>query len=101
MCRLRVRSLLGVVEARKRLSEDARIVEAVTVLPAGAVPAAGADERARGIIAFLTIAFGLAWLPFLPVFTGQGALAPILMPFAPAIACFVVRNWITRAGFGD
>ncbi len=23
------------------------------------------------------------------------------MPVAPAIACFVVRRWVTREGFGD
>ena len=59
----------------------------------------GTDQR-RGITAFLVLAFGLAWLPFLPVLVGGPAL-PILMPVAPAIAAFVVRKWITREGFGD
>jgi membrane protease YdiL (CAAX protease family) len=57
----------------------------------------------RGILAFLLIAFGLAWLPFLPTLVDPAAsgVAPILMPVAPAIACFVVRKWVTREGFGD
>src|SRR3712207_4956955 len=59
----------------------------------------GAGQR-RGIVAFLALAFGLAWLPFLPALAGGPAI-PILMPVAPAIAAFVVRRWVTREGFGD
>ena len=58
-----------------------------------------ADHR-RGIIAFLALAFGLVWLPVLPALVGGPAIL-ILMPFAPAIAAFVVRKWVTREGFGD
>ncbi len=47
--------------------------------------------RRRGIIAFLALAFGLAWLPFLSIPLGFGSAAYILMPVAPAIACVVVR----------
>ena len=66
------------------------------------IPAAGAVEhRTRGIVAFLVIAFGLAWLPFLPALFGSSAPGSIFMPFAPAIACFIVRKWVTREGFGD
>jgi membrane protease YdiL (CAAX protease family) len=61
-------------------------------------PSAGRTWEGVGI--FLILAFGLAWLPFLPVLVGGPAL-PILMPAAPAIAAFVVRRWVTREGFGD
>jgi uncharacterized protein len=57
----------------------------------------------KGIIAFLAIAFGFAWLPFLILLVKPEAsqTAPLLMPIAPAIASFIVRKWITREGFGD
>jgi membrane protease YdiL (CAAX protease family) len=74
---------------------------AVTIAPSDTACVAKTQDRTRGIVAFLTITFGLAWLPFLAVFVGRSDIAPILMPFAPAIACFVVRKWITREGFGD
>jgi membrane protease YdiL (CAAX protease family) len=57
--------------------------------------------RRKGIIAFLAIAFGLTWIPFLAIPLGLGSYGTVLMPFAPAIACFVVRKWVTREGFGD
>jgi hypothetical protein len=57
-------------------------------------------RRRRGVRAFLAIAFGLTWLPFLPVPFG-GPAVPVLMPFAPAIACVVVRRWVTGEGFSD
>ena len=60
-----------------------------------------AARRTRGIVAFLAIAFGLAWLPFAPALLGLDAPGAILMPFAPAIAAFVVRKWVTREGFAD
>src|SRR3712207_2843997 len=60
----------------------------------------GIGANRRGITAFLALAFGLAWLPFLPALVGGPAL-PILMPIAPAIAAFVVRRWVTREGFAD
>ena len=55
----------------------------------------------RGISAFLGLAFGLAWLPFLAQAAGAGGVGPVLMPVAPAVACIVVRRWVTREGFGD
>jgi uncharacterized protein len=55
----------------------------------------------RGVSAFLAIAFGLAWLPFLAQAAGAGSLGPVLMPVAPAVACLVVRRWVSREGFGD
>jgi len=59
------------------------------------------DGDSRAVSAFLAIAFGLAWLPFLAQAAGAGAVGPVLMPLAPAIACIVVRRWITGEGFGD
>lgn len=57
------------------------------------------DEGA--ITTFLALAFGLAWVPFLAQVDGLGTVGPILMPVAPAIACIVVRRWVTREGFED
>ena len=61
--------------------------------------APGPDHR-RGIIIFLAIAFGLAWAGFIPELFGRRG-SPALMPFAPAIAAFIVRKWVTREGFAD
>jgi membrane protease YdiL (CAAX protease family) len=58
------------------------------------------DLRAIGW--FLAIAFGIAWLPFLPMWLdGQGLRSPwavliLLMTFAPTIATFAVTRWIRR-----
>jgi membrane protease YdiL (CAAX protease family) len=62
----------------------------------------GEARSRRGILAFLAIAFGLAWVPFLgiPLGLDEGA-APLFMPVAPAVACVVVRKWVTREGFTD
>ena len=66
------------------------------------------QTQRRGVIAFLALAFGIAWLlwcvPF--VLGAKVASAPFrgaifLGTFAPAIACFVVRRWVTREGFTD
>ncbi len=70
-------------------------------------------DRNKGIVAFLLIAFGLAWIAWtIPirwnVSTGNPLLQLALMPLAalpgglaPAVAAFVVRKWVTREGFGD
>ena len=55
-------------------------------------------SRRTGVAAYLAIAFGLAWAPFVPVVFGGTAVGLVLMPVAPAIACVVVRKWITREG---
>ena len=60
-----------------------------------------AVHPARGGVAFLAIAFGLTWIPFLAIPLGLPSYGTLLMPFAPAIACFAVRKWVTREGFGD
>lgn len=74
------------------------------------------SKNAKGIIVFLLIAFGIAWLDLLVIWLvgigspeGAGPAQPdplfIVMglpfTFAPAIAAFVVRKWVTREGFAD
>ncbi len=62
----------------------------------------------KGIITFILIAFGLAWLPLeIALVFGPGPgitvfwLIGVLASLSPAIAAFVVRMWITREGFAD
>lgn len=57
--------------------------------------------RTRGITAFLAIAFGLAWLPYIPALFGADPFGGLLMPIVAAVACVVVRRWVTREGFAD
>ena len=74
------------------------------------------SKNAKGIIAFLLIAFGIAWLDLLVIWlagigTSEGAgpaqpnplfiVMGLPFTFAPAIAAFVVRKWVTREGFAD
>lgn len=65
------------------------------------------NSHRKGIIAYLLIAFGLAWAGFETIYRAKGLspvalLAPTaLSAFAPAIACLVVRKWVTREGFAD
>lgn len=63
-------------------------------------------KNTKGVIAYLLIAFGISWtiweisyrLGVSPIVKGL-----LMMPavFAPAIATFVVRKWITHEGFAD
>jgi uncharacterized protein len=66
------------------------------------------SKKPRGIISYLAIAFGMAWLLWeIPLrlgnFEGTAMFQLIIVPgaFAPAIAAIVVRKWITHEGFGD
>lgn len=66
------------------------------------------NTRRKGTIAYLLIAFGLAWAIWEAVYRFAGTKHPVVAlafaspsAFAPAIACFVVRKWITREGFAD
>src|ERR1035437_5959297 len=65
-------------------------------------------KNRKGVVAYLLIAFGMAWaiweilirLGFSldnPLFK----IASFPAAFAPAIAAFIVRKWITREGFAD
>jgi len=64
-------------------------------------------SSARGIVAYLVLSFGIAWgswFLLLPNAVGDHRLFTLYaLPgaFAPAIATFVVRKWITREGFAD
>ena len=66
------------------------------------------SDKNKGIIYYLAITFGLAWLIWgVPLLFGALALSSgfqiiqILGAFAPALAAAVVRGWITREGFAD
>ncbi len=65
-------------------------------------------KNRKGIIAYLAIAFGMAWALWetvirlgLPVSSPLFQLAALPGAFAPAIATFAVRKWVTREGFAD
>jgi len=66
------------------------------------------NQKTKGIVAFILIAFVMAWVLWeIPLRLGMDILNPlfqyIALPgaFAPAIATIVVRKWITREGFAD
>lgn len=69
-------------------------------------PDGSAVANKRGVVAFVLIAFGVAWLWLLlavAVF-GCSATNPVVQlpfAFAPGAAAVIVRRWITREGFGD
>src|SRR5664280_3717846 len=66
-------------------------------------------KNRRGVVAYLLIAFGMAWACWeVPIRLGISMsntlffkIALLVGAFAPAIAAFVVRKWITREGFAD
>ena len=69
-------------------------------------PPISAGRTALGVVSFLVLAFGIAWGSWealLPKDGGGNLYGPSVLPgaFAPAIACFIVRKWITREGFAD
>jgi membrane protease YdiL (CAAX protease family) len=63
--------------------------------------------KTKGICVFLLIAFGWIWIVWLFLsrmgLTGSPLFQLAIIPgtFAPALATFVVRKWITREGFSD
>jgi membrane protease YdiL (CAAX protease family) len=64
--------------------------------------------KTKGIVIYLLITFGIAWLTWTIAFlSGLSATNPLFqfaaLPggFAPAIAALIVRQWITREGFAD
>jgi uncharacterized protein len=64
--------------------------------------------RGKGILAFLLITFGLTWciwgvawlLGYLNT-SVSGQIFVAVGAFAPALATFIVRKWVTREGFTD
>jgi len=76
-----------------------------TIGEAQAASSMSVSRTALGVISYLALAFGIAWGSWellLPK-NGGGTLGLSAVPgaFAPAIATFVVRKWITREGFRD
>lgn len=65
------------------------------------------NTKTKGIVAYLLIAFGMAWIlweiPIRKGFLTSPFFQFVILPgaFAPAVACIVVRKWITREGFSD
>lgn len=67
------------------------------------------NKSSKGILVYLAIAFGEAWAlwaltALTPEVSPQSPLFQLLMlpgAFAPALAAFVVRRWVTREGFAD
>jgi membrane protease YdiL (CAAX protease family) len=66
------------------------------------------SNKTRGILVYLSIAFGLAWVLWeVPLRLGLSPRNPLfqlaVLPgaFAPAVATVVVRKWVTREGFDD
>ncbi len=65
-------------------------------------------KRNKGIIAYLLITFGMAWLLWeIPIRLGISLTNPIFQyialpgAFSPAIAAIIVRKWVTKEGFKD
>ncbi len=66
------------------------------------------DIKTKGILAYLVIAFGVAWtiweIPAQKELSFDNPVFQVMIlvgSFGPAIACIVVRKWITREGFSD
>jgi uncharacterized protein len=62
--------------------------------------------KTRGVLAYLLLAFGLAWSTVFVVrlllgLSLENSLVQLPMAFSPAIAAVIVRFWITKEGFGD
>ena len=64
-------------------------------------------SRTKGVIAFLLLAFGLAWAGMFTarLVFGLSLVDPLVqiagIAFTPAIAAFIVRKWVTKEGFAD
>ena len=62
--------------------------------------------KTRGVVAYLFLAFGLAWsmifvARLLLELSLGNSLVQIPIAFSPAIAAVIVRRWITKEGFAD
>jgi membrane protease YdiL (CAAX protease family) len=60
--------------------------------------------RWRGVLIFLLLAFGLAWIPFLALHSNTSPAVQVLillLQFSPAIAAALVRGPLLREGFAD
>lgn len=66
------------------------------------------NNTTKGIVAYLLIAFGVAWILWGVLFSlgitprdPRFQLWGTFPGFAPALAAFIVRKWVTREGFAD
>ncbi len=69
------------------------------------------NTHTKGILVYLLIAFGFAWANWesrLSALASEsntsqfyGLILAAPSAFAPALATFIVRKWVTREGFGD
>jgi len=66
------------------------------------------NQNRKGIIAFLLLSFGIAWAAWLITFAlgilprdPRYQLWGTIPGFAPALAAILVRQFVTREGFGD
>jgi membrane protease YdiL (CAAX protease family) len=66
------------------------------------------NGRTKGIVAYILIAFVMAWILWeVPIRLGLSLQSPltqlVILPgaFSPAVAALVVRKWITGEGFAD
>src|SRR5215217_3376059 len=62
--------------------------------------------QTRGVVAYLLLAFGLAWptifvARLLLGLSLENSLVQIPIAFSPAFAAVIVRRWITKEGFAD
>jgi membrane protease YdiL (CAAX protease family) len=64
--------------------------------------------RGKGILAFLVITFGVTWSVWAVAWrlgllntSVSGQIIVAAGAFAPALATFIVRRWVTREGFSD
>jgi membrane protease YdiL (CAAX protease family) len=60
--------------------------------------------RWRGVLVFLLLAFGLAWIPFLALHSNTNPVVQrliLLLQFVPALAAALVRGPLLREGFTD
>lgn len=66
------------------------------------------NNKTRGVVVYLLIAFGMAWILWeVPLQFGLSTRSPLfqlaVLPgaFAPAVATLIVRKWVTGEGFAD
>lgn len=66
------------------------------------------NRPTKGVAWYLLIAFGMAWIVWeiairlgVPATSWRFQIFGLVGGFAPAVAAFVVRKWITREGFAD
>lgn len=66
------------------------------------------STNSKGIVAYLVLAFGMAWIAWeiplrlgVPLRSNLFQFLAVPGAFAPAIAAIIVRKWVTRESFAD